>query len=70
MLDFESLNTKSNITVVRLLDPDSPILNNAVLDWIQGESNTNNYITISPLKVKVSFIANLLQLLLKCVFVG
>lgn len=51
-LDFAELNTRANITLIRIVDPDSSILNNAVRDWEYGEMNNNRAINILPNKVK------------------
>lgn len=52
-LDYGVLNTRANLTTLRIIDPDSSALHHAVRDWEVGELNQNKFVRISPHKVKV-----------------
>lgn len=54
-VDFEELKfASSNITSLRMMDPKSFELRNAVSDWEEGEKRYNRFFRISPEYVKVS----------------
>lgn len=38
---------------MRIVDPDNPLLRNAVRDWEQGEYNNNRNVKITPNEIKV-----------------
>ncbi|XP_017773925.1 PREDICTED: glutamate receptor ionotropic, kainate 2-like [Nicrophorus vespilloides] len=51
-LDFNILETNANITVVRIVNPQSQVLENSILDWKQGEMYHQRYHEISADKIK------------------
>lgn len=54
-LDFEELKfVRSNITSLRMMDPKSFELRNAVHDWEEGEKRFNRHFKVSPEHVRVS----------------
>ena len=54
VIDFEELKfTPANITSLRIMDPSSFDLKNAVHDWIQGEKKRDRLFQISPEHVQV-----------------
>lgn len=54
-VDLKSLASTSNITTVRIIDPERRSLHNVVSDWQVGEHNHNRYTTIEAHTVRVRF---------------
>lgn len=61
VIDFEELrDTAANITSLRIMDPNSFELKNAVHDWMNGERRFNRSFHISSEHVQVFFITQLM----------
>lgn len=65
-MDYSSLDSAANITTIRIVDPENPLLHHAIRDWEVGELNSGRFYRTSTSKIKVNAVTNIfctLQLL-------
>ncbi|XP_066999458.1 glutamate receptor ionotropic, kainate 2 isoform X3 [Anabrus simplex] len=51
-VDYSEFSDGPNITTLRIVDPTSPVVENAVRDWIDGEKRSNRDLNLTPDTVK------------------
>lgn len=54
-MDFSELDTNANITTIRIVDPENPVLHNAVRDWEVGELNSGRYFKAATNRIRVRY---------------